>query len=214
MVPEPAVAVTAPPHVSVKPFGVATTTPAGKLSIKVRPVTATPSLFVILKVSVEMPPGTILFGVKLLLKLGAGTAATNVAVAAAPVGRPVAVIVVVTLVNVAAISVWTFRLRVQLAPAARLGIVMLTEVEPAEAPATVVPAGQLVVRPGAAATARPAGRVSLNAIPVAAAEFGFETVNVRVELPGAKIGFGLNAFDRFRGNKMVTLADAGPSRLK
>ena len=148
-----------------------------------------------------------------MLKLGAGTAATSVAVAAAPVGRPVAVIVVVTLLNVPAISVWTFRLTKQLAPAARLGIVMPTAVEPAEAP-TIKGPGQLVVRPGAAATARPAGRVSLNAIPVAAAEFGFETVNVRVELPGAKIGFGLNAFDRFRGNKMVTLADAGPSRLK
>ena len=87
MGPEPAGAVTAPPHVSVKPFGVATTTPAGNVSVKARPVTATPSLFVILKVSVEMPPGTILFGVKLLLKLGAGTAATSVVVAAAPVGR-------------------------------------------------------------------------------------------------------------------------------
>src|SRR5436853_251649 len=44
IVPEPAVAVMVPPpHVPASPFGVATTSPAGRLSVKPTPVSAVPA---------------------------------------------------------------------------------------------------------------------------------------------------------------------------
>ena len=42
ILPEPATAVTVPPHVLVSPFGVATTNPAGRLSLNERPVSPRP----------------------------------------------------------------------------------------------------------------------------------------------------------------------------
>lgn len=53
--PEPAVAVTTPPHVLVSAFGVDTTTPAGNVSANARPVSATEFAagFVIVNVSTE-----------------------------------------------------------------------------------------------------------------------------------------------------------------
>jgi hypothetical protein len=98
MLPEPATAVTVPPHVLVTPFGVATTTPAGRGSVNARPVTATPSLLVMVNVSVELPPTLTIAGENDFVKPGAGTLATRVAVAADPVGKPVEVIVLVVLV--------------------------------------------------------------------------------------------------------------------
>src|SRR6185503_11817355 len=54
--PEPAVAVTVPLQVLLNPFGVATTKPAGRLSVKATPLSATPVFgLVIVKVSVVTP---------------------------------------------------------------------------------------------------------------------------------------------------------------
>lgn len=71
IVPDPAVAVATPPQVEVKPLGVATTTPAGSVSVKATPVSAAKEFgLVIVKVTVLVPPGTILAGVKVLLITG------------------------------------------------------------------------------------------------------------------------------------------------
>lgn len=57
IVPDPAVAVGVPPHVLVRPLGVATTSPLGKLSVKATPASATvlAAGFVIVNVSVDVP---------------------------------------------------------------------------------------------------------------------------------------------------------------
>jgi hypothetical protein len=80
------------------------------------------------------------------------------------------------------------------------GIATLRLVEPAVAPVIRVPAGQLFVKLGVAATARLAGKVSLKATFVADAAFTVETINVRVESPGATISTGLNCFAKLIGN--------------
>jgi hypothetical protein len=87
-------------------------------------------------------------------------------------------------------------------------------VELGTAPVTVVPATQVVARPGLAATTRFAGNVSLNAIVVAAAEFGFVMVKVSVDVPGATIVLGVKDLLSIKGNRITTVADAGASRLK
>jgi len=69
---DPAVALAVPPQVLTKPLGVATTTPAGMVSVKVRPVTAAPPLFLIVKVSVDAPPMLMLAGENAFEKLRPG----------------------------------------------------------------------------------------------------------------------------------------------
>jgi hypothetical protein len=91
----PPEAETVPPQVLDK--RVAESTPAGRLSVKARPTTGTPSLFVMVKVSVEVPPMLTIVGENDFVNPGAGTLATSVAVAADPVGKPVEVIVLVVL---------------------------------------------------------------------------------------------------------------------
>ena len=56
MLPVPATAVTVPPHVLASPFGVATTRPAGSVSVKPTPVSAVPAFgLVSVNVSVVVP---------------------------------------------------------------------------------------------------------------------------------------------------------------
>jgi hypothetical protein len=109
-------------------------------------------------------------------------------------------------------AVDTFTLMVQLPPAAREAFVTLRLVEFAVAPVTVPP--QVFTKFGVAATTRLAGKASVKATPVAVDAFAFMIVNVKVEVPGATIGFGLNALLSVKGNNNVTFGDAGPSRLK
>src|SRR5262245_13573160 len=73
MEPLPAVAVIVgvPPQLFTRPFGVAMTTPAGSVSVNVRPVRAgEPAGFVIVKVSAEVWPTPIVVGPKALLSEG------------------------------------------------------------------------------------------------------------------------------------------------
>src|SRR5882757_10771722 len=66
--PDPATAVDVPPQVLVKPFGVATTKPAGKLSVNAAPVRASPAFgFVTLKVSEVEPLRGMLMAPKTLV---------------------------------------------------------------------------------------------------------------------------------------------------
>src|SRR5438445_114827 len=68
IVPDPATAVAVPPQVEVKPLGVDTTIPAGSVSVKATPVNAANEFGLLtVRLSEEVPPpGTILFGVKVL----------------------------------------------------------------------------------------------------------------------------------------------------
>src|SRR5437879_261539 len=71
IVPDPATAVAVPPQVEVKPLGVAITIPAGSVSVKATPVNAANEFGLLtVRLSDEVPPGTILFGVKVLLITG------------------------------------------------------------------------------------------------------------------------------------------------
>src|SRR6185312_11382250 len=57
----PAFAVADPPHVEVRFTGLATTTPAGNVSVKLTPVSATPALGLAIEiVRVDLPPGVTL----------------------------------------------------------------------------------------------------------------------------------------------------------
>jgi hypothetical protein len=66
MLPEPAVAVTVPPQLLVSPFGVATTNPAGNVSVKATPVSVTVFAdgFVIANVNAVVPLSTTVVGLK------------------------------------------------------------------------------------------------------------------------------------------------------
>ena len=86
----------------------------------------------------------------------------------------------------------TLTVIVQAAPAAKLAPLKLTVDDPAVAVA--VPP-QEFVRPGVAATTKPAGRLSVNAIPVSVvAVLGFVMEKLSVVLLPVKIGFAVNAF--------------------
>jgi hypothetical protein len=74
-VPEPAVAVIVPPpHDPVSPFGVETTSPAGKVSVNAMLVAELVELgFIMVKLRVVLPPTVIVVGEKLLLITGGST---------------------------------------------------------------------------------------------------------------------------------------------
>src|SRR5438093_672092 len=76
---EPAVAVMVPPpHEPVRPFGVATTRPAGSVSVKATPVRGVPAFgFVSVKVSVVVPFSGTVAPPKTLEIAGAVTADTT-----------------------------------------------------------------------------------------------------------------------------------------
>src|ERR1017187_3879891 len=87
IVPVPAVAVAVPLQVEDRPWGLATTKPAGRKSRKPTPVSPPPTKlfgFEIWKLTTEVPPGTISTGVKNLLMIG-GAITRTVAVDVLPV---------------------------------------------------------------------------------------------------------------------------------
>jgi hypothetical protein len=165
------------PHDPVKPFGFATARPAGSVSPKPTPVSATVAFgLVIVKLSAVV-------AFRLML------AAPN---AFAMLGGPITVMLAVLLVAPGPLSVdetgpvvlfctpaampFTFKLMVQEAFAASVAPVRLIEPDPAAA--VTVPV-QVVTSPFGVATCRPAGKVSLNAMPVSARlELGLLSVNV------------------------------------
>ena len=73
--PLPAVAVVVPPHVLLRPFGAATTSPAGNVSVNATPVSATvfAAGLVIVKVRLVMPFTGIAAAPNALLMLGGAT---------------------------------------------------------------------------------------------------------------------------------------------
>src|SRR5882724_3678179 len=85
-VPEPATAVAVPPQVLVNPFGVATTKPAGRLSVKATPVSPMVLMagLVMVKVKLVEPFSEIVAAPKALVMVG-GVATVMLALAVFPV---------------------------------------------------------------------------------------------------------------------------------
>ena len=97
--PEPAVAVTEPLQVLLSPFGVATTRPAGRLSVKATPLNATPVLgLVMVKVS-DVVPFSGMLAAPNAFAIDGGEATVKFAVAVLPVPPLVELTAPVVLVN-------------------------------------------------------------------------------------------------------------------
>ena len=199
--PDPAAAVTVPLQVVVRPFGVATCSPAGSVSLNAMPVSAS-DVFGLLsvKVSEVFAPTRMLAAPKALVIVG-GVATVKLAVAVLPVPPLVEVTFPVVLVNCPAAAPVTVTENWQVPPAAIV------------APVSEMPVGFVVVSVPpqtvavALATVSPVGSVSVNATPVSAAMFaaGFVIVKVRDVVAFRAILLGLNTLAIEGGNSTCTV---------
>ena len=192
MLPEPAVAVTVPPHDPLRPFGVATTRFVGRVSVNATPVSATvlAAGLVMVKVSAETPLGTMAAGTNTLLITGGAT--TKMLADAVPpvIGRKVAdpssnvaLMWPLTLFLVPAVVPVTLTENEQELAAGKFSEVKLMELVP-ELAAISDEATQLPVRPLGFATTSPVGNVSLNAMPTNGVdEFGLAMLKVSEVVP-------------------------------
>src|SRR5262249_28828791 len=181
---EPAVAVGVPPQVLLR-FGVeATSTPAGRLSVKLSPFSVTLLFgFVILMVSKLVPFNGIFVGANVLVTV-AGEATIKVAVLlVVPVPPFVELTAPVVFVTVPDCVPVTFTVSVQVLP----GVAMLPpdRLMLVELAAAVGEPPQVLTIPGVFATCNPFVSVSPNAIPFSAVEFtaGLVIVKVTVVVP-------------------------------
>jgi len=188
MEPEPAAAVVVPPQLLVNPFGVATTKPAGRVSLKATPVSAIDAFgFEMLKVSEVEAFSRMLAAPKALVMVG-GVATVKLAVAVLPVPPLVEVTFPVVLVNCPAAAPVTVTENWQVPPTATV------------APVSEMPVGFVVVsvppqtEEVALATVRPVGSVSVKATPVSGSTFaaGLVMVNVSEVVAFSAILAGLN----------------------
>jgi len=163
--PEPATAVAAPAQVLVKPFGVATTIPAGKMSVTATPVKATvlAAGLVMVNVRLVVPFSGIVLAPN-ALAIDGGATTLIVAVATLPVPPSVDVTLLVVLFCVPAVIPVTLTENVQLELAGIDPPLRLIDVPPAAA--VIVPPPQLPDRPFGVETTRPPGRLSVNPTPV------------------------------------------------
>ena len=169
-VPEPAAAVTVPPHVSVTPGVAAIAKPAGKLSLNATPVSAAKLAagLATVKVKVVLPLVSGIVAAPNALLIVGGPAAFRIAVLLATPVPPLLDLTVPAPFTVleklpAAVAV-TFTLIVQVPPGAA-DVPFAKEIVPEPAAAVTVPL-HVSVTPGVAATAKPAGKLSLKARPV------------------------------------------------
>jgi hypothetical protein len=152
---EPATAVAVPLQVVLSPLGVATTNPAGKLSIKAKPVRVVVALGLwMVKVRLVVPFSGIVDAPKTFVMAGA---ARTVSVAEEVVPPAAVELMVTLLTKTPSVVALTFTVIVH-APAGRLALLKLTLAAPAVA-VTVPP--QELVTPGVAATTRPVGKASV-----------------------------------------------------
>ena len=201
----PAVAVGVPLQVFVKPFGVATTNPAGSVSLNATPacVTVLAAGLVMVKVSVLVPFTGIELGLNALAIEG-GPTTVSVSVAVLPAPPSLEVTAPLVLVKAPAVVPVTFTTTVQELLTAMPPAVRLMLVPPAVADG--VPP-QLFVSPLGVETTNPVGNVSVNATPVSATlVFGFWIVNVSVLVPFSGIVFGLKPLVMLGGEATVRLA--------
>src|ERR1041384_4314972 len=165
MEPEPAVAVVVPPQLLLSPFGVATTRPAGSVSLNVTPLSARLVFgLLMLKVNEVLAFSRMLAAPKAFVIVG-GVPTVRFAVAVLPVPPLVEVTLPVVLVYCPATAPVTVTLNTHWPPAAIV------------APLSAIPVGAVVVNVPpqtvevAFATVNPVGRVSVNATPVSAVVF-------------------------------------------
>jgi hypothetical protein len=158
-----------PPQAPVSPFGVEMTRPAGSVSLKPTPVSVVVFGFVMVKLSEVDPFSGILAAPNALLIVGGATTVID-ALEVFPV--PPSVEVTWTLLFFApAVVPWTFTDTVQLALAASVPPLRLTDPEP---PIAVAVPPQVLLRFGVEAITNPAGKLSVKAIPFrVTAVFGF-----------------------------------------
>src|SRR5882672_5044983 len=180
MLPEPAAAVNVPPpQFPVAPFGVATTTLAGRGSLKATPVAGTGLIagFVIVKLSAETPVGAMSAGLNALPMEG-GRSTRRLAEAAAPAIRwklpvpssNVAVTAVVVFTLLPPPVAVTLTVNEHVALPVRLDPVITIALFPGVA--SMLPS-QVLVRPLGVATTSPLGSGSVSATLVnIVAEFG------------------------------------------
>ncbi len=159
---EPAVAVIVPPlQVPVSPFGVATTSPAGKVSVNVTPPSAAvfAAGLAIVKFSVVVPFSATLAAPNVFTMVG-GPSTAKLAPAVPPVPPSVDVTVPVMLFFAPAVVPVTFTLNVHEPFAASAAPANVTD--PDAAVAVIVPPPQVPVSPFGVETSSPAGKVSVN----------------------------------------------------
>ena len=192
----PGIAVTRPPAQVVAGLaGLATVTPAGRLSVRAAPVRGEALPFVIVIVSVDALPDGSEAGAKALERAApvcttrfpeiAFAFDTPWVVVIAPIGRvfvAVPFVVDVTLTR-------TLQL-----PAAGI-VAPETEKDPAPALAVTTAPAHVVVTDGGFATVIDAGNVSVNEAPVSGVALELFSWTVRVEGPPDAIGDGENDFD-------------------
>jgi hypothetical protein len=201
MVPEPGDAVVVPPQVELKPLGLATTKPGGRASVKATPVSAAKLFgFAMERLTVVVPPGRNLLGVKALVITG-GATTSSVAEAWFPAPAIAAKTLPEMLFCTPALMPATITLKVQDPPA---GIV------PPERPillgaSTTVPEQLLLP---ALVTDNPAGSASLTPTPVIETAFGFVIVKVRLVFPPSGIEATPKDLLMVGGDRTVKVADA------
>jgi hypothetical protein len=208
--PDPEIAAATPVQVVAKPFGVATTSPAGRLSVKPIPVSGIVFAAGLLIVNVRLaePLRGMLAAPKAFTIVG-GVATVKFAVAVLPVPPFVEETVPVVFTKLPDAVPVTFTVNVQVLLAAIVPPVNEMLPEPATAVATPP---QVLVSPFGVATTIPAGSVSVNATPVSVTAFaaGFVIVNVSDVVPFSGRLDAPKAFAIDGGTTTLMLADAVP----
>lgn len=175
------VVVRVPPQTATE--ALATVSPAGRVSVNATPVSATvfATGFVIVKVNEVVVPVTTVEGVK-IFAIDGGATTVMLAVAELPVPPFVEVTLLVVFVLTPADVPSTFTWKLQELLAAKLAPERLTELLPATA--VIVPPPQVPVKPLGVETTMPAGKLSVNAMPLTVmVVLGFVTVKVKVVVP-------------------------------
>jgi len=207
-VPDPAVAVIAPPpQLPVSPFGVETTRPAGNESVTLTPVSAMNALGLLMVKLSEVDPFCGMFVAPKDLAI-VGTATTEtVAEPVLPVPPSTEVTALVVLLFTPAVVPVTFTLKVHEPLAAIVAPVRLMLPDPAVA--MIVPPPQLPVSPLGVETTSPAGKASVKPTPVSAVD-AFELLTVKLSEVDPLTGMvaAPNDFAMAGGPTTVTLAAA------
>lgn len=201
----PAVAVIVPaPQVPVRPFGVEITRPAGSVSLKATPVSATVVFgLVMVKLRLVEPFSGMLAAPKAFAMVGGATTVIE-ALEVFPV-PPLVEVTWTLLFFTPAVVPWTLIETVQLASGARDAPLKLTDEEPATAVAVPL---QVVLRLFGVATTSPAGRLSVKATPFSVRFWlVLLTVNVRLVVPFSGIVAAPNALAIVGGLMTVKLAE-------
>src|ERR1051325_2637921 len=204
--PDPAAAVAVPPPLLVQPLGVATTKPAGSVSLKATPVSAIDVFgFAMLKVSEVEAFSRMLAAPKAFVIVG-GVATVKLAVAVLPVPPLVELTLPVVLVYCPAAAPVTVTLNWHWPFAA---IVAPVSAMPVGAVVVSVPPQTVAV---AFATVSPVGSVSVNATPLSGSTLaaGLVMVNVSEVVAFSAMLLGLNTLAMDGGASTLMLAVAVP----